>query len=112
MFANLMGAHGLPPFPPFNFFNANAAAQQQAGGAAATTNGLLQPPFMAMPTQPLFPMLSPFVLPPPPMPPALDTLTDEELRNLEGTERQHVEERIKVSGKWLAPMIEFDILRR
>lgn len=85
----------MPQFPNFNFMNAAAAAQP----GAATNTPLIQPPFMPLPaTSAPFPMLSPFMLPPPPMPPALDTLTDEELRNLEGVERQHVEERIKVSG--------------
>lgn len=87
VFANLLGGQGLPPFHPFNFLNANAAAPLGATNA---------PPFMPLPTPP-FPVMSPFMLPPPPMPPALDTLTDEELRNLEGTERQHVEKRIEVS---------------
>lgn len=52
------------------------------------------PQFMPPP----FPLLSPYMLPPPPMPPSLDRLTDEEIRNLEGTERKHVEERIKVTN--------------
>lgn len=33
--------------------------------------------------------------PPPPVPPGLDRLSEEELRLMEGTERRHVEERIK-----------------
>lgn len=84
MFANLLGGPGMAPFPNFNMMNGHA------------TN---QPPFMPLPGASAlpFPMMSPFLLPPPPMPPALDTLTDEELRRLEGTERQHVEERIRVS---------------
>lgn len=43
-------------------------------------------PFMGIP---------PYAMPLPPVPPALDTLTDEELRAMEGNERHHVEERIK-----------------
>lgn len=62
-------------------------------GIPPTIVGGAIPPFMPPP----FPMLSPFMIPPPPIPPALDTLTDEEIRNLEGTERKHVEERIKVN---------------
>lgn len=49
------------------------------------------PPF----TYPPFPMLPPFMMPPP-MPPNLDTLTDEELRVLEGNERRNIEARIKL----------------
>uniref|UniRef100_A0A182QVH8 RING-type E3 ubiquitin transferase n=1 Tax=Anopheles farauti TaxID=69004 RepID=A0A182QVH8_9DIPT len=57
---------------------------------------------------PLFPPVPPLMLPPfpfvgmpsytmplPPVPPSLDTLTDEEVRAMEGTERRHVEERIR-----------------
>ncbi|XP_019549458.3 E3 ubiquitin-protein ligase HRD1 [Aedes albopictus] len=43
-------------------------------------------PFMGIP---------PYAMPLPPVPPALETLTDEELRAMEGNERHHVEERIK-----------------
>lgn len=43
-------------------------------------------PFMGIP---------PYAMPLPPVPPALDTLSDDELRAMEGNERHHVEERIK-----------------
>ncbi|XP_055615828.1 E3 ubiquitin-protein ligase HRD1 [Toxorhynchites rutilus septentrionalis] len=43
-------------------------------------------PLMGMPT---------YTMPLPPAPPALETLTEEELRAMEGNERQHLEERIK-----------------
>lgn len=43
-------------------------------------------PFMGIP---------PYAMPLPPVPPALDTLTEEELLAMEGNERHHVEERIK-----------------
>lgn len=43
-------------------------------------------PFMGIP---------PYAMPLPPAPPALDTLSDDELRAMEGNERHHVEERIK-----------------
>lgn len=45
---------------------------------------------------PPFPFMAPYAVPPPPMPHNLDALTDEELRALEGNERKHVEERIKL----------------
>lgn len=47
-------------------------------------------PFMGIP---------PYAMPLPPVPPALDTLTEEELRTMEGNERHHVEERIKVCNQ-------------
>lgn len=52
--------------------------------------GLVFPPmpFIGIPPSTL-------LMPLPPVPPALDTLTDEELRAMEGNERHHVEERIK-----------------
>ncbi|XP_067634311.1 E3 ubiquitin-protein ligase HRD1 isoform X2 [Eurosta solidaginis] len=53
----------------------------------------MPPPFMLPPP---FPFISPFAVPPPPMPPDLSTLSDEELKSLEGNERRHVEERIKL----------------
>lgn len=74
-FANLM----QPNLPPMNFTMPNMAQGSMPVG------GL-----------PPFPFMSPFPMPPPPIPPNLDTLTDEEIRALEGNERKHVEERIKV----------------
>lgn len=71
------------------------------------------PPNAAVPFSGIFPtfpfMPSPYAMPPPAMPPALDTLTDDEIRAMEGTERHHVEERIKVSFffKFL-PFLIFD----
>ncbi|XP_058468029.1 E3 ubiquitin-protein ligase HRD1 [Malaya genurostris] len=43
-------------------------------------------PFVGLPS---------YEMPLPPAPPALETLTDEELRRMEGNERHHIEERIK-----------------
>lgn len=50
-----------------------------------------------IPGSPLVPFMGipPYVMTLPPVPPALDTLTDEELRIMEGNERHHLEERIK-----------------
>lgn len=75
-FANLL----TPNLPPMNFAMPNMAQQGPVG------------------TLPPFPFMSPFPMAPPPIPPNLDTLTDEEIRALEGNERKHVEERIKVIG--------------
>lgn len=55
---------------------------------------MMPPPFM-MPAP--FPFVAPYAVPPPPMPPDLTNFTDEELRTMEGNERENVEERIKVS---------------
>lgn len=62
-----------------------------AGNNADTLNSgtFMPPPFTLFPP----PYLPP---PPPPIPPQLDQLSDEELRAIEGQDRQHVEERIKV----------------
>lgn len=48
------------------------------------------------PMPPPFPFVAPYAVPPPPMPPDLTQFTDEELKALEGNERKHIEERIKV----------------
>ncbi|XP_011191264.2 E3 ubiquitin-protein ligase HRD1 [Zeugodacus cucurbitae] len=53
----------------------------------------LAPPFMMPPP---FPFIAPYAVPPPPMPSDLSTLSDEELKLLEGNERRNVEERIKL----------------
>uniref|UniRef100_A0A6B2E831 RING-type E3 ubiquitin transferase n=1 Tax=Phlebotomus kandelakii TaxID=1109342 RepID=A0A6B2E831_9DIPT len=107
-------AANRPPGNPPAAANVNAAAPGQApvagapifppnvaGGAGATaaTTSTTFPPFLPpMGGTPMasFPMMAPYLVPPPPMPPALDTLTDEELNALEGTERRHVEARIKL----------------
>ncbi|XP_055678712.1 E3 ubiquitin-protein ligase HRD1 [Lutzomyia longipalpis] len=85
---------GIPVFPP------NVAAGAQ-GAPAATGTSAAFPPFLPPPiggAAPMagFPMMAPYLVPPPPMPPSLDTLTDEELVALEGTERRNVEARIKL----------------
>ncbi|XP_037946177.1 E3 ubiquitin-protein ligase HRD1-like [Teleopsis dalmanni] len=54
---------------------------------------IIQSP-MLMP--PPFPFLTPYSIPPPPIPSDLINYTDEELRTLEGSERSKVEERIKM----------------
>ncbi|XP_034664546.1 E3 ubiquitin-protein ligase HRD1 isoform X2 [Drosophila subobscura] len=72
-------------------------------------NGL---PNLAIPRPPIppMPMLSPFMmppqfayftpppLPPPPMPQDLSTLSDDELRAMEGDQRKHIEQRLKLLG--------------
>lgn len=75
-FANLLQQN----LPPMNFAMPNMAPGSMPVGAL-----------------PPFPFMSPFPMAPPPIPPNLDTLTDEEIRALEGNERKHVEERIKVN---------------
>ena len=70
--------------------NGVAAATGLMGNVGGT-GGAVNPFVM-----PQFPFMMPYAIPPPPMPPALDTLTDDEIRALEGNERKHVEERIKV----------------
>lgn len=54
-------------------------------------------PITTMPPFPFFPsFLAPFSIPPPPIPANLDQLSTEELRAMEGNERNHVEERLKL----------------
>uniref|UniRef100_A0A1L8DSP6 RING-type E3 ubiquitin transferase n=1 Tax=Nyssomyia neivai TaxID=330878 RepID=A0A1L8DSP6_9DIPT len=83
-------AAGIPVFPP------NVAA----GTPAAAPGGGTFPPFLPPPMggTPMsgFSMMTPYLVPPPPMPPFLDTLSDEELIVLEGTERRNVEARIRL----------------
>lgn len=99
MFANMFNQAAIHPGPQIP---GNPTGIPQA--AASTTSALpnqvpiSQPfPFMGAPVPPPFPFMAPFTIPPPPMPPNLSSLTDEELRALEGSERQNVENRIKVS---------------
>uniref|UniRef100_A0A182JZJ0 RING-type E3 ubiquitin transferase n=1 Tax=Anopheles christyi TaxID=43041 RepID=A0A182JZJ0_9DIPT len=71
---------------------------------AALPNGLTATGTNAMPLFPPAPLVLPpfpfvgmpsYTMPLPPVPPSLDTLSDEEVRAMEGSERRHVEERIK-----------------
>ncbi|XP_035903818.1 E3 ubiquitin-protein ligase HRD1 [Anopheles stephensi] len=71
---------------------------------ATLPNGLTATGTSALPLFPPAPMLlppfpfvgmPPYSMPLPPVPPALDTLSDEEVRAMEGSERRHIEERIK-----------------
>lgn len=85
---------------PFQMFNQNqqAAGQQAAAAGAPTPNpnaannqqGNAAPPFLFPP----FPFM-PFMAPPPMPPASLRTLAPEELRRLEGNERENVEARIQ-----------------
>uniref|UniRef100_A0A182VXF7 RING-type E3 ubiquitin transferase n=1 Tax=Anopheles minimus TaxID=112268 RepID=A0A182VXF7_9DIPT len=67
-----------------------------AGLTAAGTSALplFPPPPMMLPPFPFVGMPS-YTMPLPPVPPSLDTLSDEEVRAMEGNERRHIEERIK-----------------
>jgi len=58
---------------------------------SASASGPNMPPPFFLP-----PFMAPYTIPPPPMPQNLDTLTVEELRAMEGNERNHVEERLKL----------------
>lgn len=85
---------GINPFanlitPPITDYNIGSTAQFSGATAFPMTPGtpLVLPPMSFM---------TPYAMPPPPMPPNLDTLTDEEVRALEGMERHNVEARIKL----------------
>uniref|UniRef100_A0A182LXL3 RING-type E3 ubiquitin transferase n=1 Tax=Anopheles culicifacies TaxID=139723 RepID=A0A182LXL3_9DIPT len=71
---------------------------------ATLANGLTATGTSALPLFPPAPMMLPpfpfvgmpsYTMPLPPVPPSLDTLSDEEVRAMEGNERRHIEERIK-----------------
>lgn len=82
---NFMGNMFTTPMMPPNLDNLGS------GDSAVP----MMPPVGPM-SFPSIACMSPYAIPPPPMPPALDTLTEAELHALEGTERHHVEERIKL----------------
>ena len=71
--------------------------QQPAPGSSAqqtgSAQGIIPPPPFFFPT---LPFMAPYTIPPPPMPANLDQLSVEELRAMEGNERNHVEERLKL----------------
>ncbi|XP_059612171.1 E3 ubiquitin-protein ligase HRD1 [Phlebotomus argentipes] len=86
---------GAPVFPPNIVPGSAATATGTNTGATITIPSFLPPPITGAPMA-NFPMMTPYLLPPPPMPSTLASLTDEELTALEGTERRHVEARIKL----------------
>lgn len=103
-FLNMFAPAGPNPFQMFNQPPINPvgnAAQPngpqvevpQGGAAGPVPPGTahLPPPFAFPP----FPFPMPFMAPPPMPPTNLAALTEEELRNLEGNERQHIEARIQ-----------------
>lgn len=77
----------------------NLLGNQQPGSSATlaqqTTSapGVIPPPPFFFPS---LPFMAPYSIPPPPMPANLDQLSVEELRAMEGNERKHVEERLKL----------------
>lgn len=97
-----------PQNPFLNLLNQAAAMgnqQQSSAGTSAvpTANmpafNLQNMPTAGAPLPPFFfpsPFMTPFSIPPPPMPQNLEQLSAEELRALEGNERKHVEERLKL----------------
>jgi len=89
--------------PPNPFFNLLNQTMQPAATPSSSTNSTTAPqaPAQAAAVPPPFffptmPFMAPYTIPPPPMPQNLDHLTLEELRAMEGNERQHVEERLKL----------------
>lgn len=85
--------------PFLNLLNQNLGNQQAPAGANSSGNSQTFVPGNAMPPPfffPTLPFMAPYTIPPPPMPQNLDQLTLEELRAMEGHERKHVEERLKL----------------
>lgn len=85
----------IQPNPFLNLLNQTAPAApltSTSGNSAIPTNSIT-----TMPPFPFFPsFLAPFSIPPPPIPANLEHLSTEELRAMEGNERNHVEERLKL----------------
>lgn len=89
--------------PFLNLLNQTGLGNQQPAASTSTTSiptpqaftapgAQMPPPFFF----PSMPFMAPYTIPPPPMPQNLDQLTVEELRAMEGNERKHVEERLKL----------------
>lgn len=81
-----------------NNVNANNANPNQSGANASQANRTSAPTGGQIPVPPfLFPPFLPYMAPPqmPTPPPNLSRLSLEELRTLEGNERQHIEARLK-----------------
>uniref|UniRef100_U5EYD9 RING-type E3 ubiquitin transferase n=1 Tax=Corethrella appendiculata TaxID=1370023 RepID=U5EYD9_9DIPT len=93
---------------PQNPLQPNTAAGVANDATTATTStagvqNLTVPNITAVPLtpgspliMPPFPFMTPYAMPLPPAPPSLDTLSEEELLAMEGNERRHIEERIKL----------------
>lgn len=92
-------APAAQPNPFFNLLNQQANPQTPPASNSTSTNPIPSTfPGAAMPPPFFFPSM-PFMAPyppPPPMPQNLEQLSVEELRAMEGHERQHVEERLKL----------------
>eukprot|EP00099_Drosophila_melanogaster_P010381 NP_001263152.1 septin interacting protein 3, isoform B [Drosophila melanogaster] len=92
---NVAGGQALPP----NFADL-------FGDASGLPNGLPNLAGLQIPPPPVMPMISPFMipphfgyltpLPPPPIPQDLTNFTDEELRAMEGLQRDHIVQRLKL----------------
>lgn len=89
-FLNLLAQTAAASNNPMPSTSSNATPSQTTSNTAIINPPI--PPFLF----PTIPFMAPYSVPPPPVPPNLDRLTDEELRALEGHERKNVEERIKV----------------
>lgn len=96
-------AAGAQQNPFLNLLNQTGLGNQQAPAASTSASmsapqtipnlgATMPPPFFF----PSMPFMAPYTIPPPPMPQNLDQLTVEELRAMEGNERRHVEERLKL----------------
>lgn len=88
-FLNLLNQTGLGNQQPTG---TSTAVPSTASPTFATAGATMPPPFFF----PSMPFIAPYTIPPPPMPQNLDQLSTEELRSMEGNERKHVEERLKL----------------
>lgn len=72
----------------------NAATQQEGGATEQAAPPVPPPPFGLPPFMPPF-LFMPLMSPPPVVPPNLRSLSVDELRRLEGSERENIEARIQ-----------------
>lgn len=86
--------------PFLNLINQTGLGNPSTSNATPSTSSLIPPPSGATMPPPFFfpnmPFMAPYTIPPPPMPQNVDQLSLEELRTMEGNEREHVEERLKL----------------
>ncbi|XP_050689049.1 E3 ubiquitin-protein ligase synoviolin B-like isoform X1 [Eriocheir sinensis] len=73
--------------------SSSSSSSSTTSTTTTTTTSMPAPPLGMMP--PFFPFL-PFNIPPPRPPPNFSAMSEEEVRRMEGSERQHVEARIRV----------------
>lgn len=93
-FFNMFNQGGLNQPPPVAPDSTSATTASTTSTIPTLQPTAIPPPFFL----PSMPFMTPpaYTIPPPPIPANLDQLTDEELRAMEGNERRHIVERLKL----------------